>query len=181
MSDMLNVHEAAEYLRVNEYTLRRLAREGVIPAFKVGRIWRFRKAALDQWAENQRKGMSNDLPRVLVIDDQEPARRFITDILEPEGFAVEVAESGARGLASLETRRPNLVFLDLLMPEMDGAEVLREIRTRFGDLPVVILTAYPDSEVMERTLPHSPVTLLAKPCTRDKILRCVRGLVHVSD
>ena len=178
MDKVLDVREAAEYLRINDQTLRRLARDGEIPAFKVGRSWRFKRETLDAWAAGQSAPtLRESAKRILVVDDEDVVREFLSALLEREGFAVTTAKNGAEALECLEGEEPDLIFLDLIMPQMNGAEALRHIRQRHPSLPVVILTAYPESELVADALPFSPVTLLVKPASTEQIRTCVKQLI----
>jgi len=78
--------------------------------------------------------------RVLVVDDEDNIRRIVTTYLRAEGFSVTEASDGAEALDVFGTLVPDLVILDVMMPGMDGVEVLREIRRR-SDTPVILLTA----------------------------------------
>lgn len=81
---------------------------------------------------------------VLVAEDSEMNRHVLATLLKRKGYEVVEAENGAEALALLESARPDLVLLDLMMPEVDGVEVLRALRQRPGDggkLPVVVFTA----------------------------------------
>jgi two-component system KDP operon response regulator KdpE len=78
--------------------------------------------------------------QILVIDDEPQIHRFLRPTLTAAGFSVEQAMTGAEGLAKLSRHVPELVLLDLGLPDMDGAEVLRAIR-RTSQVPVVILSA----------------------------------------
>jgi excisionase family DNA binding protein len=179
---ILDIPEAAAYLRINEQTLRRLAREGVIPAFKVGRAWRFKSTSLDNWAETQQSA-AQEAPRthrILVVDDEARVRSFLEDLLALEGHEVVTASDGSEALPLLREKKADLVFLDLKMPRMNGPETLRGIREEFGPLPVIILTAYPESELVSEALPHSPVMLLSKPATPDQILSAVQQFLEGS-
>jgi signal transduction histidine kinase/response regulator RpfG family c-di-GMP phosphodiesterase/HAMP domain-containing protein len=81
--------------------------------------------------------------RILLVEDSEPAVIQMTDILSEQGYGVRVARNGHEALAQMETAPPDAMILDLMMPEMDGFEVLRKIRasSEFRPLPVLILTA----------------------------------------
>ncbi len=174
-SDLLDAREAARYLKLNEQTVRRLARENQIPAFKVGGTWRFKKSVLDRWAEEQHKA-----PRgrhILVVDDEEPVRDFVRRVLEREGHNVLSASEGGEALAILDDQKVDCVFLDLKMPGMGGPETLKRIREGWGEVPVVILTGYPEIALMHRALQYAPVTLLAKPVTREQISEAVVSLL----
>lgn len=80
---------------------------------------------------------------VLVVDDEAPIVRLLRATLEADGFAVVTADRGETALAILDTERPDLVVLDVLMPEMDGFETLRRIRgqSQTPHVPVIMLTA----------------------------------------
>ena len=96
-----------------------------------------------------------------------------------EGFRSLTAPGGAEALEIFQRDVPDLVILDLRMPGMDGPTVLREIRKGWGAIPVIILTGYPDSELMNRALEYSPITLLAKPAAAEKIAATVKGILWV--
>ncbi len=172
--EMLDAEEAARYLKINVQTLRRLAREQQIPSFKVGGSWRFMRSRLDRWAETQQQARK---PNVLVIDDEDIVRTFIARVLESHGFRVTGVSSGQEGLNWMAINSPDLVVLDLMMPEMNGAETLRIMRQRWDFIPVIIITGYPDSELMSQALAHSPFALLPKPATPDQILEAVRWAI----
>jgi len=174
--EVFDAREAAGYLRINEQTVRRLAREGAIPAFKVGGVWRFKKSVLDAWAEAQGMPRSGG-GRILVVDDEEPMLELLRRILAKEGFTVAMTASGKRALEMIGESRPDLVLLDLKIPDMDGPTVLEEIRRKWGDLPVVILTGYPESELVSQALKFSPITLLAKGATDAQIVQTVVAAV----
>ena len=170
--DLLDVHQAARYLRLNEYTVRRLARESKIPAFKVGAVWRFMRSALHSWMDSQH-GLSDER-HILVVDDEEYVRYSLRRALEREGFFVTCASRGEEALEHMQREIPGLVLLDLKMPGMNGPEVLREIRRGWDNIPVVILTGYPESELVRRALQCSPITLVAKDASHEKIVETVK-------
>jgi len=89
------------------------------------------------------------------------------------------AADGLQALAAMQQQKPDLVLLDLKMPVMDGPATLKEIRAQWKRLPVIILTGYPDSDLMSRALESSPVTLLAKPVEPDHIMTAVRDALAV--
>lgn len=172
----MDAREASEYLRINEQTLRRMARDGEVPAFKVGRVWRFQRRALEKWAQNRQAGAGRQAARlVLVIDDHIDVYYFVREVLKNDGYTVISATGGEEALRKMEDCRPDFVFLDLKMPDMSGAETIGEIRARFGQVPVAIFTAYPDSDLMSQALQHGPLLLLRKPCRTEQIRECVNG------
>jgi two-component system cell cycle sensor histidine kinase/response regulator CckA len=114
---------------------------------------------------------------VLVVDDDDDVVEFGRRALETAGFTVLTALDGAQALESMRRVVPNLVVLDLRLPTMDGPTVLREIRKGWGDLPVVIYTGYPDSDLLTEAMRYSPITLLAKPCSDNRFVNTVRDLL----
>ena len=169
---ILNAQEAARLLRAHVETLRRLARKGEIPAFKVGKDWRFQRDALMHWAETHH--LRQRQPHVLAIDDEEAILRFIRRSLEPEGCRVHTASEGEEALGYVSQHTPDLVLLDLKMPGMNGVEFLRRFREDHADVPVMVVTGYPDSDLMHEALRYGPLTLLAKPVQRSQLVRFVR-------
>ena len=170
--DALSAQETADYLGAHVETVRRLARRGDIPAHKIGRDWRFRRDALLRWAETHH--LRRREPHVLVVDDDKVIRDLLRRLLEPEGYRVATASDGDEGLGHVSHAMPDLVLLDLKMPGMNGVEFLRRFREEHADIPVVVVTGYPDSDMMNRAMRYGPITLLAKPVDRGQLVRSVR-------
>ncbi|MEE9614783.1 MAG: response regulator [Thermodesulfobacteriota bacterium] len=80
---------------------------------------------------------------VLVVDDEEGIRLLYKEELEEEGCKVELAASGEEALEKLSKNGIDLVLLDIKMPGVDGVEVLRMVKEKWKDLPVILCTAYP--------------------------------------
>jgi len=168
----LTTRQAATLLGVHVETIRRLARRAEIPSFKVGKDWRFKASALRDWAE--RTGDAPGAPLVLVIDDEDGICKALCALLESFGCRTAYALSGIEGLERVGRRTPDLILLDLKMPALSGADFLRILRTMHPDLPVVIVTGYPDSEMMARATAFGPLTLIAKPVRREQLARLLR-------
>lgn len=81
--------------------------------------------------------------KILVVDDEEGLRLLYKEELEEEGAEVSLAASGMEALEKLEKDSVDLVLLDIKMPGMDGVEVLRRVKEKWKDLPVILCTAYP--------------------------------------
>jgi DNA-binding NtrC family response regulator len=80
--------------------------------------------------------------RILVIDDEEAVRKSFILSLEDDGYDVDTAASGEEGIRSIKKNRPDLIFLDLKMPGMNGVDTLREVRKIDKNVPVYIVTAF---------------------------------------
>lgn len=78
--------------------------------------------------------------RILVVDDEERILNFLSTKLKASGYEVLTAPNGVKGLEQVQAQEPDMVVLDLLMPKMDGLEMLKQLRT-FSPVPVIILTA----------------------------------------
>jgi PAS domain S-box-containing protein len=110
---------------------------------------------------------------VLVIDDDPDVRGFIAATLEESGYRVRQVSDGRKGLAEIGRDTPDLVVLDFIMPGLSGADVAKEIRSRHGNLPILFVSGYNETDSVKRTAPDAP--LLAKPFRADALHRAVRG------
>ena len=84
--------------------------------------------------------MKNDSARILLIEDERALREALADALSAEGFSVEQAATGGAGLTAFRTNPPDLVLLDLMLPEMSGMEICRAIRSN-SKVPIIMVTA----------------------------------------
>ena len=157
---LMTIEELGEHLRVTKRTIYRMLKQGTIPALKVGHKWRFDRETIDKWLQQQAKGARL---RILVVDDDPVVGHLFKEALEGAGHIVVTAGSGAKGLQYVKQLDFDLIFLDLKMPEIDGAELLRRIRKLRPGVPVTIVTGYPDSEIMMRALKQGPFTVMRKP------------------
>ncbi len=99
----------------------------------------------------------------LIVDDEAPLRQVLMHLMRGDGFQCYEAANGREALDLLETRRVTLVISDLRMPQVDGIELLREIRARFPDTAVIMLTAVADVDVAVKCLAIGAMDYLTKP------------------
>jgi DNA-binding response OmpR family regulator len=113
------------------------------------------------------------MPKILVIDDDPSVRSLVADSLEIEGYEVCVAEDGFSGLRAIEANKPDCVLLDVMMPGLDGHQVLQRIRAAEDRpaLPVVMLTAYSDDATAWQAWTEGVDYFLPKPFDADELLR----------
>ena len=111
--------------------------------------------------------------KILVIDDDAAVRNLVRDVLEVEGYEVEIAEDGFAGLRRIDAARPDCVVLDVMMPGLDGHAVLQRIRGGEGGpaLPVVMLTAAADDSHAWQAWSAGVDYFLAKPFDASEMLR----------
>jgi two-component system nitrogen regulation response regulator NtrX len=113
--------------------------------------------------------------RILVIDDEAAIRDSMRMILEYEGYDFIGAPSGQEGIAAAERDRPDLVFLDIKMPGMDGMEVLSRIRTLNADLPVVIISGHGTVATAVEATKLGAFDFIEKPLASERILVTIRN------
>jgi two-component system nitrogen regulation response regulator NtrX len=113
-------------------------------------------------------------PRVLVVDDENAIRDMMRMILEYEGYDVVTAGSGAEGLAEVARELPDLVFLDVKMPGMDGLEVLSRLRAISDTTPVVIISAHSTATAALEAGRLGAFRFIEKPLSKDFVLDAVR-------
>ena len=177
MVELMTVQEVADYLRVTEKTIYRLPKQGKISATRVGRQWRFNRASIDEWLLQKTAEAGAN---ILVVDDEETIRSLFKKTLEELGHRVVDAETGLKGLELIKQQDFAMVFLDLKMPGIDGAEFFRQIKTIRPQLPVIIITGYPDSNIMARALAQAPFGLMNKPFDESDIIAAVNTFLPVS-
>ncbi len=173
--DVLDAQAAAWFLGAHVETVRRLARKGGLPAYKMGKDWRFNKSALQKWVEAHH--LRERVPLVLVVDDEKSIRETTQMFLEGANYLVKTAASGEEALEQVRHEMPDLVLLDLVMPGIGGVEVLEALHKKNPDLAVVVITAYPDSDLMARALRFPPVMLLPKPLKKETLLKTVARIL----
>ncbi len=115
---------------------------------------------------------------VLVVDDDATLRALLRDVLESAGHEVETVCDGFAALRAVQSARPDCVLLDVMMPGLDGHEVLTRLRQldRGRSLPVVMLTAADDDANARRAWGGGVDYLLGKPFDVDELLACVDRL-----
>ncbi len=121
--------------------------------------------------------MSSHTPTVLVIEDDSSIRRFIHTALHSEGFCVFEAADGKRGLIEAGTRRPDLLILDLGLPDRDGIEIIRDLRTWLSK-PVLVLSARTDETDKVAALDAGADDYLIKPFGVAELLARMRALLR---
>ena len=117
--------------------------------------------------------------KILIIDDDAFIRRPLEFILRGEGFQPTTAVSGEDGLSKLEGDRPDLIFLDVMMPGLDGFSVCRQVKgdPRFAAIPVILLTAKGQESDRERGLAAGATEFMNKPYSPSELLRRVREIL----
>lgn len=118
-------------------------------------------------------------PRILVCDDNEASRRLLRRLLVRRGYAVEEAVDGRAAVEAVERHPPHLVLLDLRLPDIDGSEVLRQLRCAYdaNELPVIMVSAEDDGEVVAGCLSLGASDYVPKPIHAQVL--CARVATHL--
>jgi excisionase family DNA binding protein len=175
LNQLMTVQDLADYLRVTVKTIYRLLEHGNVPATRIGHLWRFNKDDIDNWLHQNTKKMTAD---ILVIDDDESIRVLFKEALRDSGHTVSSAQNASEGLELITSGDYDLVFLDLLMPGTDGAMIFKQIRSVKPDLPVTIITGYPDSDLMMSAMNSGPFSVMKKPFTVSDILAVINNYLR---
>ncbi len=118
--------------------------------------------------------MGETVQRILIVEDEAEIRRFVRMSLVAEGFEVVEADSVQRGLIEAGTRRPDLVVLDLGLPDGDGVELIRDLRA-WSDMPVLVLSARTTEADKINALDAGADDYLVKPFSAGELLARVRA------
>lgn len=110
---------------------------------------------------------------ILVVDDEREVRQMLAEFLESRGYRVALAGNGREALAAVEHEVPDLVLMDVRMPEMDGEDALKLLGARQPGLPVVMVTANADSAVTARLLRLGAVDYVPKPFDLEYLYQAV--------
>ena len=121
--------------------------------------------------------MSEDRVAVLLVEDDAPIRHFVRAALESQGMVVQEAAGGREALAEARKRRTNLMILDLGLPDMDGVEVVKELRG-WSSVPVLVLSARSQEESKIETLDAGADDYLTKPFNVGELLARVRAALR---
>lgn len=111
--------------------------------------------------------------KVLVIDDDIQVREALQTLLERNHYSVSTASSGSAGLKQVRESDPDLVLSDIMMPEMDGVEMLKRLKKMVPDLPVVLMTGYSSIEGAVKAIRHGADEYLTKPLDHVEVLHVI--------
>ncbi|MBA4416697.1 MAG: DNA-binding response regulator [Syntrophus sp. (in: bacteria)] len=118
--------------------------------------------------------------KILIVEDETKVVNFIKTGLEEEGYSIDVAYDGKTGLELLKNNTYDIVLLDLMIPEIDGLELLKRIRTWGVNTPVLIITAKTAKEDVIKGLDTGSDDYLTKPFSFDELLARIRALLRRS-
>src|SRR5438034_1854071 len=179
--DWLTLGQAAKYLGVAQSTIRKWSDQGRVPAFYTpGGHRRYRRGDLDNFLN--RSGPSGAVqqgPLVLIVDDDARVREYVRVNLEMEGYAVREAGSADEGLGVLEEVSPDLILLDVMMPEVDGWEMLQRVQERHGvgTVPVVMFSGKVNEQSAQEATARGAQGFVGKPFDPQQLIEHAKQLL----
>jgi excisionase family DNA binding protein len=179
--DWLTLGQAAKYLGVAQSTIRKWSDQGRVPAFYTpGGHRRYRRGDLDTFLNRSGPGGGvQQGPLVLIVDDDPRVREYVRVNLEMEGYGVREAGSADEGLAVLEEVSPDLILLDVMMPEVDGWEMLRRVQERHGvgAIPVVMFSGKVEEKNVAEATARGAQGFLGKPFDPQQLIEHAKQLL----
>ena len=181
--DWLTLGQAAKYLGVAQSTIRKWSDQGRVPAFYTpGGHRRYRRSDLDQFLDRSGPGArERQGPLILLVDDDNRVRELVRVNLEFEGYTVREAASAEEGLAAVEDAAPDLILLDVMMPGVDGWEMLRRVQERHGAgaIPVVMFSGQVGEESLAEATARGARGFVGKPFDLQQLIDQTKQIVPV--
>ena len=178
--DWLTLGQAAKYLGVAQSTIRKWSDQGRVPAFYTpGGHRRYKRHDLEAFLERSGPGKPARGPLVLLVDDDAQVREVVRVNLEMEGYAVREAANAEDGLAALEDEAPDLILLDVMMPQVDGWEMLRRVHERHGvgSIPVIMFSGKVEEDSMRAAASRGAQGFIGKPFNPQQLIESTKQLV----
>lgn len=119
--------------------------------------------------------------KLLVVDDNKDVVETLQRRLTKEGYEVSAAYDGEEALQKVKEADPDIILLDLMMPKLNGFEVLKEVREKFKDRwrPIIIISAKDELESMQKCYSMEADHYLTKPCSIENILQGIRTMISL--
>ena len=111
---------------------------------------------------------------ILVVEDAWLSRRMMSKVLENDGHTILQATNGREGLEMVRTHNPDCIFLDLLMPEVDGLDVLKTLQDEGSKIPIVVITADIQQSTRQQCLELGALAVINKPSQPPEILQALK-------
>jgi excisionase family DNA binding protein len=176
--DWLTLGQAAKFLGVAQSTIRKWSDQGRVPAFYTpGGHRRYRRRDLELFLARSGPGGTTVGPVVLVVDDDARIRELVRDSLEQEGYTVVEAAGADEALAVMEETPPQLVLLDVVMPGVDGWQMLQRLQERHGSVPVVMFSGQVDAGAEGEAAERGASGFVGKPFDPQQLIDRAKELL----
>lgn len=117
------------------------------------------------------------MSRILVIEDSLHIRKLIREILEPAGYTIMESEDGFQGLRLAAAESPDCIILDLIMPDITGLKILKDLYEGGSKIPVVVITAHIQDSVRKQCMEFGAAAFINKPFSRDELHHTVKNVL----
>jgi excisionase family DNA binding protein len=163
---------------VAQSTIRKWSDSGRVRAFYTpGRHRRYRRDDLDSFLESSGP-TAGEGPLVLIVDDDEQVREYVRVNLEAEGYSVREAGNAEEGLLAVEESQPDLVLLDVMMPQVDGWQMLQQLQERHGEaVPVVMFSGKADAATADEVAERGARGFIGKPFDPGQLIEKTKQLL----
>jgi two-component system chemotaxis response regulator CheY len=176
--DWLTLGQAAKFLGVAQSTIRKWSDQGRVPAFYTpGGHRRYRRRDLEAFLDRSGPGGRTEGPLVLVVDDDAGLRELIRVSLSLDGYSVREAASADEALAAIEDTAPDLVLLDVVMPGVDGWQMLQRMQERHGSIPVIMFSGKVDEQSAADAEQRGASGFIGKPFDPQQLIERAKQLV----
>jgi two-component system, NtrC family, response regulator AtoC len=126
--------------------------------------------------------VADTAPRsVLIVDDEAEIRSLLTELLKDEGYAVKAAKSGAEAIAAIAKGTPDLVMMDVKLPDQDGLAVLKQLKREHNELEVIVMTAFGGSSTAIKAMEHGAYDYVTKPFEVEDLLATLKRVFEHAD
>src|SRR5438067_9973888 len=182
-NEWLTLGQAARFLGVAQSTIRKWSDQGRVPAFYTpGGHRRYRRSDLESFLDRSGPGGKTKAgPLVLLVDDDDKVRELVRVNLEFEGYTVREAGSAEEGLEAIADAKPDLVLLDVMMPQVDGWEMLRRIQDKYGAgaIPVVMFSGKADERAEAQASSSGAQGFVGKPFDLQQLIDQTKQIAPV--
>lgn len=121
--------------------------------------------------------MSSDSYDLLIVDDQAGVRLLLFEAFREEGYRMDLASSGQEAIKKVSIRPPSLILLDVKMPGMNGLETLEQLRKVAPNVPVVMMTAYGELDIVAEAKKRGVQHYISKPFDLNEVRYLIKGLL----
>jgi excisionase family DNA binding protein len=178
--EWLTLGQAAKFLGVAQSTIRKWSDQGRVPAFYTpGGHRRYRRRDLETFVDRSGPAGRSGGPLVLVVDDDPRLREFMRVNLEVEGYTVRESESAEQALEAVANEAPDLVLLDVVMPGVDGWQLLQKLQELHGSIPVIMFSGKVDEQSASEAEQRGARGFVGKPFDPQELLTRAKALVPV--
>jgi excisionase family DNA binding protein len=182
-SEWLTLGQAARFLGVAQSTIRKWSDQGRVPAFYTpGGHRRYRRSDLEAFLDRSGPaGRPKPGPLVLLVDDDAKVRELVRVNLEFEGYIVREAGSAEEGMTAIAEAKPDLVLLDVMMPHIDGWEMLRRVQERYGAgaIPVVMFSGQVEAAARQQADAEGAQAFVGKPFDLQQLIDQTKSIAPV--